>query len=57
MENNLRTYYKHNMPHFTPIGGTFFITFRTKDSVPAKVMQRIRFDYTDEVLCLTTYIY
>ena len=49
MENNLRTYYKHNMPHFTPIGGTFFITFRTKDSVPAKVMQRIRFDYTDEI--------
>jgi REP element-mobilizing transposase RayT len=49
MEDNLRTYYRNNMPHFTPIGGTFFITFRTKDSVPARVMQKLRFNYVKEV--------
>ncbi|TXF84724.1 hypothetical protein FUA23_21005 [Neolewinella aurantiaca] len=49
MTNNLRTYYKHNIPHLTPIGGTFFITFRTKDSVSVKVMRRLRFDYVKEI--------
>jgi len=49
VENNLRVYYRNKLPHLTPIGGTFFITFRTNDSVPTKVMQGLRFDYVKAV--------
>lgn len=30
----MKTYYRNHLPHLTPIGGCFFITFCTQDSIP-----------------------
>jgi putative transposase len=32
--------YQRNLPHFQPIGGTFFITFRLAGSLPRAVLRR-----------------
>jgi putative transposase len=32
--------YRRNLPHFQPIGGTFFITFRLAGSLPQAVLRR-----------------
>ena len=43
--NNLKTFYRNRLPHFTPVGGTFFVTFRIKDALPLAMMQALRMDY------------
>ncbi len=39
MPSQKKIYYKRNLPHYQPPGGTFFVTFRLKDSVPAAAMK------------------
>jgi REP element-mobilizing transposase RayT len=40
-----RTYYRANLPHIQPVGATFFVTFRLKDSMPAQVVKELREEY------------
>jgi putative transposase len=32
------TFYRNRLPHWTPVGATFFVTFRTQDSLPGEVL-------------------
>ncbi|MBB4079686.1 REP element-mobilizing transposase RayT [Lewinella aquimaris] len=50
----LSTFYRSRLPHLTPIGGTFFITFRVKDAVPLRKMQQLRYRYEREVQSIRT---
>ena len=34
-----KTIYYRNLPHFQPLGGQFFITFRLKDSIPEAILK------------------
>ncbi|MBK7937916.1 MAG: transposase [Lewinellaceae bacterium] len=36
------TYYERHLPHWHPPGGTFFITYRLKGSVPKHIIHEIR---------------
>lgn len=47
--DTLKTFYRNSLPHLTPIGGTFFVTFRTKGSIPNRKLNRFRFQYLEEV--------
>ena len=49
MLDNLSTFHTSNLPHFTPIGGTFFITFRVKDTLPLSMMKGLRLQFLKEV--------
>lgn len=33
--------YRRNLPHIHPAGGTFFITFRLKDTLPVHILKRL----------------
>ncbi len=44
--NKLTTFYRSRLPHYTPIGGTFFVTFRIQDAVPLAVMQALQWEYS-----------
>jgi putative transposase len=35
-----REFYRRNLPHFQPAGGTFFVTFRLAGSIPRAVLER-----------------
>ena len=37
-----QTYYRRNMPHIVPPGGTLFITFRLAGSLPLAVIQQLQ---------------
>src|SRR5712692_9846229 len=37
-----REFYRRNLPHFQPAGGTFFVTFRLAGSIPRAVLERWR---------------
>ncbi len=47
--NTLETFYRSRLPHYTPIGGTFFVTFRIHNALPLAVMQALKWAYTREV--------
>ncbi|MFK8164968.1 MAG: transposase [Lewinella sp.] len=49
MFNRLTTFYTSNLPHFTPIGGTFFVTFRVKDTLPVAMVKGMRLQFLKEV--------
>jgi REP element-mobilizing transposase RayT len=53
MPDNLTTFYTSNLPHLTPIGGTFFVTFRVKDTLPANMMKGMRLQFLKEVSTIT----
>jgi REP element-mobilizing transposase RayT len=38
----MENYYRRHLPHYQPIGATYFVTFRLAGSVPAKVYERQR---------------
>lgn len=39
-----QTYYRRNLPHIVPPGGTLFLTFRLTDSLPQAVIQELQDD-------------
>ncbi|WP_104418485.1 transposase [Neolewinella xylanilytica] len=47
--NTLETFYKSRLPHYTPIGGTFFVTFRIHNALPLSVMQALQWEYQREI--------
>ena len=38
--------YKRHLPHIQPPGGIIFVTFRLANSLPKKVMEQLKFDYS-----------
>ena len=38
----LKTHYRGKLPHIHPIGATFFVTFRLKDSLPKSYEQQLK---------------
>lgn len=41
----MKTYYKQRLPHFQPVGATFFVTFRLFDSIPFDELKVLRYRY------------
>lgn len=42
------TEYRRNLPHIIPPGGTFFVTFRLKGSLPRHIVESLREEYERE---------
>lgn len=42
--NTYKTYYKRNLPHYQPLGYTFFVTFRLAGSVPISVINKLKME-------------
>jgi REP element-mobilizing transposase RayT len=40
--NIFKTYYKRNLPHFQPIGYTYFVTFRLNGSLPVQIIKQLK---------------
>jgi putative transposase len=47
-----REFYRRNLPHFQPAGGTFFITFRLAGSIPRAVLERWRVEHAASLRAL-----
>jgi REP element-mobilizing transposase RayT len=41
--------YKNRLPHYAPIGGCFFVTFRLADSLPTEVFMKLSTDRKQEL--------
>lgn len=50
-----KTYYKRNLPHYQPIGYTFFVTYRLNGSLPVKVIERLREEREKELKRIAGY--
>jgi REP element-mobilizing transposase RayT len=50
MEN--KVYYHRNLPHFQPLGGTFFITYSLAGSIPVDIIIKLQKEYEEEKLNL-----
>src|SRR5437879_19963 len=37
--------YRRNLPHFTPEGATYFITFRLHGSLPKPILEQLQVEY------------
>ncbi|MCX6148912.1 MAG: hypothetical protein NTX22_00140 [Ignavibacteriales bacterium] len=44
-----KTYYKRNLPHYQPAGYTFFVTFRLVGSLPIAVIKKLKEDREKEL--------
>lgn len=42
---DFKTYYRRNLPHIQPVGESFFVTFRLKDSIPQAILYQLRKAY------------
>ncbi len=42
-------FYRGDLPHLTPIGGRFFVTFSQDDALPQRELERLRRFYHDEL--------
>lgn len=40
----IKTFYKNRLPHLAPIGATFFVTFRLGDSLPQKLVAKLKLE-------------
>ena len=49
---HVKTYYRNNLPHITPIGATFFITFRLGDSLPQSVLWKMKKAFKEKITYL-----
>ena len=45
----MSNYYRRNLPHYQPLGGEFFVTFRLANSLPKAVLSRLKKEYVKEV--------
>lgn len=34
-----KEFYKRNLPHYQPLGGTFFVTFNLADAIPSRILK------------------
>lgn len=44
----IKTHYRRNLPHLQPIGATFFVTFRLKDSIPVAILGHLRQEFENK---------
>jgi len=51
-----KIFYKRNLPHYQPIGFTFFITFRLAGSLPAETIFRLKKEKEKELKVVASYI-
>ncbi len=51
---NIKTFYKRNLPHIQPIGATFFVTFRLKDSIPRIKILELKERYEQRIELIQT---
>ncbi len=49
MEKTFKTHYRNRYPHITPLGGTFFVTFRLADSLPRSMIKSLSKEYEREI--------
>ncbi|WP_273445099.1 transposase [Neolewinella agarilytica] len=54
MINPLSTFHRSRLPHVSPVGGTFFVTFRLADALPQHLVLKFRDEYYKEVAALKT---
>jgi hypothetical protein len=47
--NSLSTFHRSVLPHVSPVGRKFFVTWRCKDALPAKTIQHLKLQYEREV--------
>ena len=45
----IKTYYKRNLPHIQPIGATFFVTFRLKGAIPRVKIWQLKTSFDDKI--------
>ncbi|RMG25362.1 MAG: hypothetical protein D6730_10990 [Bacteroidetes bacterium] len=45
----MKTEYRNRLPHIAPIGATFFVTFRLGDSLPQKLIARLKLQMEAEI--------
>ncbi|MGH1435988.1 MAG: transposase [Lewinella sp.] len=50
MPSPKKIYYKRNLPHYQPPGGTFFVTFRLKNSVPMATLRNQKRSQEEEMI-------
>jgi len=48
------TYYCRKLPHYQPVDGIFFITFRLAGSIPTSVISLLKKEYEDEIHMIQT---
>jgi putative transposase len=49
---NNKEYYHRNLPHFQPLGGTFFITYSLAGSIPVDIIIKLQKEYEEKKLNL-----
>lgn len=42
--DHVKTTYRRDLPHIQPIGGTFFVTYRLKDTLPRAVAEQFKLE-------------
>ena len=47
--DKVKTFYRRNLPHIQPIGSSFFVTFRLKDSIPRAQLWKLKKDYEEKL--------
>lgn len=52
---NSKTYYHRNLPHYQPLGYTYFVTFRLYDSLPIKVVEKLKTEYKIHLETISAY--
>lgn len=60
-----KTYYRRNLPHYQPLGYTYFVTYRLNSSLPFEIIKKLKDErekklkvisaYTDKVIQLEEY--
>ncbi|MBU0473321.1 MAG: hypothetical protein KKF62_04085 [Bacteroidetes bacterium] len=55
-QKNSEIYYKRNLPHYQPMGYTFFVTFRLAGSLPVDVVKKLKLDREKELQIISSII-
>lgn len=51
----IKTFYKRNLPHFQPLGYSYFITVRLMGSLPKQVIERLKKEKEKELEWIASY--
>ncbi len=54
MVDNYKYYYHRNLPHFQPLGYTYFVTFRLANSIPQHIVERLKSEYNKEIKLISS---
>jgi putative transposase len=48
-----KTYYKRNLPHYQPVGYTYFVTYRLNGSLPVEVIKKLKSERENQLKEIT----